>query len=194
MDNAQDLRPLLRQKATRVLGALSGAEREGLLIRCWMSHDARWFNAVSQECGMAVANRLNKQAAREIGRVEAQRIARVLRLPPVRTLDDYLLVQEILIDLLGPDLLHYRLIKVSDTAYRMEVRHCFAYEHALRAGVASEYECGIFARVTGWMEALGISCEINPPLAFCLKAQNQACINTFRCPSVGKVVVPGEPP
>src|SRR3972149_4618032 len=111
MSDQQDLQPALRQKASDILRALSPSEREALLIKCWMSHDARWFMAVAKECGMQVANRLNQIAAHEIGTVEARRIARALRLPPVTTLDDCLLAQELFINLLGPDLLDYRVIK-----------------------------------------------------------------------------------
>ena len=69
----------------------------------------------------------------------------------MQTLDDYLLAQEIFIGFLGPDLLEYRVRKISDTVYESHVEHCFAYDNAQRAGVADEYECGIFARVTGWL-------------------------------------------
>ena len=87
MSNQEDLRPMLRRKAADVWHQLSGSEREALLIKCWMSHDARWFAAAAQECGLEVANRLNQTAAHEIGKVEARRIARALQLPPVTALD-----------------------------------------------------------------------------------------------------------
>lgn len=178
MTSQADLRPALREKANGLLRALSPSEREALLIKCWMSHDARWFMAVAKECGMQVTNRLNQIAAREIGRVEAQRIARALQLPQVTTLDDYLLAQELFISLLGPDLLGYRVIKVDDRAYQVHVRRCFAHENAVRAGIADDFECGVLARVTGWLDALGLNYELSPPLGRCLRAQGQECIYT----------------
>lgn len=179
--NGADDRPEAesRRKANDVLRGLSPSDREALLIKCWMSHDARWFMAVAREFGMEVANRLNQTAAHEVGKVEAQRIARALRLPPVTTLDDYLVVQEAFIGLLGPDLLDYRVSKVSDTACQVHVRRCFAFENAARAGVAGEYACGIFARLTGWLEGLGVAYEA-PPLGECLKAQGRECVYTLR--------------
>src|SRR3990170_4611753 len=107
MTDHEDLRARLRQKAQDILGRLSPTEREALLIKNWMSHDARWFMAVAREYGMEVANRLNQTAAHEVGKAEAQRIVRALGLPPPTTLDDYLLAQEVFISLLGPDLLDY---------------------------------------------------------------------------------------
>ncbi len=44
----QDLQPQLRERANGILARLSPEEREALLIKCWMSHDARWFMAVAQ--------------------------------------------------------------------------------------------------------------------------------------------------
>jgi hypothetical protein len=178
MNDQENLQPKLRQEAINILHRLPPAEREALLIKCWMSHDARWFMAVTKEYGMQVTNRLNQIASHELGKVEASRLVRALGLPPVQTLDEYLLAQEIFIGFLGPDLLEYRVRKIGDTEYETHVEHCFAYDNAQRAGVADEYECGIFARVTGWLEALGFEYEMNPCLGKCLKSQGQECVYT----------------
>jgi hypothetical protein len=179
MSPKEDLRPALRQKANGILGKLQPQEREALLVKCWMSHDARWFMAAARECGMEVTNRLNRTAAHEVGKVEAKRIARALGLLQAITLDDYLLAQEIFIGLLGPDLLDYGVGKAGDNACQVHVRRCFAYENAERAGIADHFECGIFARVTGWTDALGLAYEISPPLGRCLKAQGRECVYTI---------------
>ena len=179
MNNQEDLQPGLRQQAIDILSRLAPLEREALLVKCWMSHDARWFMAVAREYGMQVTNRLNRIAAHELGKAEAQRLVRALRLPPATTLDDCLLAQEILIGFLGPDLLDYRVRKVGDNAYQVLVRRCFAHDNAVRAGIADGFECGIFARVTGWLDALGLAYETNPPLGKCLKAQGQECLYTI---------------
>jgi hypothetical protein len=178
MDAGEDLRPALRQPAAGLLGRLSPSDREALLIKNWMSHDARWFMAVAAEFGMQVTNRLNQRAAHEVGTVEARRIVRALGLPPVTTLDDYLLVQEVLIGLLGPDLLDYRVTKAGDNAFRIHVGRCFAHDNAARAGVAGGLACGIFARVTGWLEALGLAYDAEPGLDACLMARGEECIHT----------------
>ena len=175
MTEHDDLTATLRQKANGLLGRLSPSEREALLVQCWMSHDARWFMAVARDFGMEVANRLNQIAAHELGKVEAQRIIRALQLGPLATLDDYLLAQEIFIGLLGPDLLDYRLTKVGDNTFRVEVQRCFAHDNATRAGISDTFECGIFARLTGWLDGLGLAYEVSPPLGKCLKAQGREC-------------------
>ncbi len=179
MNNRENLQPKLRQGANELLRRLSPAEREALIIKCWMSHDARWFMAVVKEYGMEAANRINQAACHEIGKVEAPRVLRALQLPPVETVDDCLLAQELIIGLFGPDLLDYDVIKVNDNTCQVHVKRCFAEENATRAGVADQFECGIFARSSGWLEALGMEYEMTPPLGKCLKAQGRECICTF---------------
>jgi hypothetical protein len=158
---------------------LSAAEREQLLVKCWMSHDARWYMAAAKQFGMEAANRLNQAAVHDAGAAEAQRIVRALKLPAPRTLDEYLTVQRAIIDLLGPDLLDYEVCVLDEHTYRLHVERCFAYENVSRAGVAAEYECGVVARMMGWLDGLGLKYELSPRLGKCLKAEGRECIYTI---------------
>jgi hypothetical protein len=54
-----NLAPRLRRRAEDLLGRLAPMEREALLVKCWMSHDAPWFAAAALAGGMELANRLN---------------------------------------------------------------------------------------------------------------------------------------
>ena len=180
MNNQENLQPKLRQEANELLRRLSPAEREALLVKCWMSHDARWFMAVAREYGMEAANRANQTATHQIGEVEAQRLARALQLPPVKTVEDFMLAGEILIGLFGPDLIDYDIVKTDDDRYQVHVKRCFACDNATRVGVADEFECGVFSRVSGWLEGLGVEYEMTPPLGKCMKARGRECIYTLR--------------
>jgi hypothetical protein len=175
MNEAQDVRPEVGKQAAARLDGLPAAERESLLIRCWMSHDARWFNAVAAAFGLEAANRLNQVAAREIGRVEARRVARALDLPAAADADGYLRAQEAVIGLLGPDLLDYRLERPAADRFDIVVERCFAYDNVVRAGVAAGYDCGVFARIKGWLDALAPGYTLSPELGRCLKAQGLEC-------------------
>jgi hypothetical protein len=172
----EELQPRLRERANDILRRLSPSEREALLVKGWMSHDARWFMAVAKEYGVEAANRLNSVAAHAVGEVEAPRIARALELPAARTIDDWLLTQEILLAFLGPDLADYQLTKVGSNAFQVHVQRCFAYDNAVRAGISDQYECGMLARITGWLDAQSLSYEISPPLGKCLKAAGGECL------------------
>src|SRR4030067_1640423 len=129
MSEQQDLQPRLRARATGVLAVLSQEEREALLIKCWMSHDARWFMAVAQAFGLEAASRLNQVASREEGKVEANRIMGALQIPPSETVDDYLLLQETIIALLGPELLDYQGVTTGDHSFEIPLQRCFSHEN-----------------------------------------------------------------
>ena len=162
-----------------MLGKLSSQQREELLIKCWMSHDARWFAAVAMNHGMPAANRANQAAVREEGKVEARRLARALGLGPVQNTADFLLAQEAMIGLLGPDLLDYNAVQTGDDGWRIEIKRCFAFDNVSRAGVADQYECGILPRVQGWLEGLALPYEMTLALGKCLQAQGQECAYAF---------------
>jgi hypothetical protein len=160
--------------------SLSAAQREQLLIRCWMSHDARWFNAVAREFGMEAANRINQSAVREAARLEAQRVGRALGVVPARDAAACMNAQQALIGLLGPELLDYDARAEDASTYRVTVQRCFAHENVTKAGIAAKYDCGIFARVEGWLEGMGFDQQVDPPLKGCLKAQGKECVHTIR--------------
>ncbi|MDP2676023.1 MAG: DUF6125 family protein [Dehalococcoidia bacterium] len=180
MSEQQDLQPQLRERANGILATLSREEREALLIKCWLSHDARWFMAVAQAFGLEAASRLNQIASHEEGKVEAHRIMRALQIPPSETADDYLLLQETIIGLLGPELLDYQVIPTGDDSFQIRIQRCFAHENVARAGVADSYECGIFSRLTGWLDASGLKYQMTPSLGKCQKAQGQECAYSFK--------------
>lgn len=172
--------PDRRTEAEALLRSLSPAEREALLVSGWMSHDARWFTAAARKCGFETANRLNQAAAHEVGKVEARRIARAVGLPPVTSRESFLLAQEIVIRLMGPDLLEYDVAPVDADGWDVRVRRCFAHDNVVRAGVLDRYECGIFARVTGWLEGFGLAYEMTPGLGGCMKAGGRECVYRIR--------------
>ncbi len=154
---------------------LSGEEREALLIKLWMSHDARWFAASAMELGMETANRLNRTAIHETAKREAPRLVRALRMLPVKNRDDFVAAQEAFIGFLGPDLLDYEMEPVGDDSCDLRVKRCFAFDQVTRVGVAQQYDCGILPRITGWLEGLGLEHELSPAIGPCQMAAGKEC-------------------
>lgn len=174
------MQPHFRRMASEILRQLPAEEKQSLIIKCWMSHDARWFTAVATAFGIDAAIRLNRVAVREEGRAEARWLVRRLQLSAVRTVADYLLIQEVLIGLLGPDLLDYRIAESGEDGFDLGIQRCFAYDNVSRAGIAEQYECGILPRVMGWLEELDVDYELLPTPGKCLKAQGRECVYSFR--------------
>ena len=152
--------------------------REALLVKSWMSHDARWFNAVAAEFGLQAANRLNQKAARDAGKVEALRALGELGLAPVTSAADCRRALDVLVHAFGGlQLLDYEAENDENGGVTVRVHRCFAHENVTRAGIAEQYDCGIFARVQGWLDGLGCRHAIAPQLKGCLKARNAPCIH-----------------
>ncbi len=185
-----NVQPAIRRKARRILRRLPPCERESLIIKCWMSHDARWFMAAATTFGLEAALRLNRTAVREEGRAEARRLVRRLQLPAVQTVSDYLLIQEVIIGLLGPEFLDYTLTESGGDGFDLRIQRCFAFDNVSRAGIAEQYECGILPRVMGWLDELGVDYKLRPEPGKCLKAQGGECSYTVRFAADGAARAP----
>jgi hypothetical protein len=158
---------------------LSFEMEKDLLIKGWMSHDARWFTAVREHFGIEAANRLNQTVCRELGRVEMKRYMKTLTLSPAKDLEEYLTLMEAAFFLYGSGLAEYQIKTLNDQSYEMCLKRCFAYENIVKAGIKDEYECGILARIQGWIDAQGLGHELTPPLGKCMKVLGKECRYTI---------------
>ena len=167
--------PNLKKHAKEMKNRLSSDEREALLIKLWMAHDARWFAAAAMEVGMETTNRLNQAAAHAVGKSEARRLLRAFEMSQVRNRDDFVAAQEAFIGFLGPDLLDYEMEAVGADSCDIKVKRCFAFDQVTKAGVAQQYDCGILPRITGWLEGVGLEYELSPSIGPCLMAAGKDC-------------------
>ncbi len=158
-----------------LLNRLSASEREVLLIKGWMSHDARWYMAVAEHFGIGAANRLNQMVARELGRVEMKRFMKALNLPPPGNMEEYLNLKKAALSMFGRDLVDYEIKILDHQSYEIHLKRCFAHENIVKAGIKDQYECGIFSRLQGWIDALGLEHELAPPLGRCMRASEKEC-------------------
>ena len=154
---------------------LSFEMEKDLLIKGWMSHDARWFMAVTQHFGIDAANRLNQFVCREIGRVEMKRYMKTFDLSRPKDLEEYLTLKKAAFALYGFGLAEYDIRTLDHRSYEMHLKRCFAYENIVRAGIKDQYECGILARIQGWIDAQGIEHELKPPLGKCMMVLGKEC-------------------
>jgi hypothetical protein len=155
--------------------SLSFEMEKDLLIKGWMSHDARWFMAVANHFGMDAANRLNQSVCRELGRVEMKRYMKTLALSPAKDLEEYLTLNRAAFSLYGSGLAEYEIKILDDHSYEVHMKRCFAYENIVKAGIEDRCECGIFARIQGWIDAQGLEHELTPPLGKCMMVFGKEC-------------------
>jgi hypothetical protein len=158
-----------------MLNHLSPETEKDLLIKGWMSHDARWYMAVAEHFGIEAANRLNQMVTRELGRVEMKRLVKALDLSTPKDMEEYVKLVNTAISLYGPDLIEYEIKVVDSQSYEMHLKRCFAHENIVKAGIKDEYECGIFSRLQGWIDALGLEHDLTPALGKCIKVSGKEC-------------------
>jgi hypothetical protein len=162
-----------------MLNTLSFDMQKDLLIKGWMSHDARWFMAVAEHFGMDAANRLNQSVCRELGRVEMKRYMKTLALSPAKNLEEYLTLKKAAFSVYGSGLAEYEIKILDDHSYELHMKRCFAYENIVRAGIEDRCECGVFARLQGWIDAQELEHKLTPPLGKCMKVLGKECCYTI---------------
>ena len=156
-------------------------ELRELLLKCWMTHDGMWFNHCRLELGMAVANRLNKAANRSLAAIEAKRVMKAAGLEAVRSFEDLAALFEAMNQTVVGDFMGFAFsLGPENTLHCAMEGKCFALEGMRKMGVESEYECGIFNRVEGWFDALGLSWEVTPRILGCMLLDQGLCRRTYR--------------
>ncbi|PIV20016.1 MAG: hypothetical protein COS40_14680, partial [Deltaproteobacteria bacterium CG03_land_8_20_14_0_80_45_14] len=138
------------------------------------------FMAVAEHFGIEAANRLNQIVARELGQVEMKRYMKTLALSPAKDMEEYLNLGKAAISLYGSGLAEYEIKILDHQTYEMHLKRCFAYENIVKAGIKDQYECGILARIQGWIDAQGLEHELKPPLGKCMMVLGRECSYTIK--------------
>jgi hypothetical protein len=109
-----------------------------------------------------------------------KRYMKTLDLLPAKDLDAFLALGEAALALYGSGLAEYEIKTLDPQSYEMRLKRCFAYENIVRAEIKDQYECGILARVQGWMDAQGLEHELDPPLGKCMMVSGKGCSYTIK--------------
>lgn len=161
------------------LKELSFSKQKELLIKGWMSHDARWFMAVAERLGVEETNRLNQKVCRELGKVEMKRFMKALGISSPKNIPEHIGINDAAISLYGPDLIEYEIKVLNHRSYEMHIKRCFAHENVVQAGIEDQYQCGILARVQGWIDTQGLKHELTPALGKCMMVLGKDCCYTI---------------
>jgi hypothetical protein len=131
---------------------LSDAERAGLLLDAWWSHDGQWFLKARAALGIEAAMELNEASIESVGRIEMRRLHAALGSPPVAGAADLLpLVVEAhdLVGIPGEGRMD------GDDAFLVHVEECRVWEMTRAGGLeAFAPGCrGSLRRRLGWATA-----------------------------------------
>lgn len=159
---------------------LDKSELRDLLVRNWMTHDAMWFANTAQRIGIEQTNPINRAAVKAMAMVEVRRLTKLLGVGRIRNGDDLrAFILEAFEVLRGP-FMQFRLSFPETDLMRWEISSCFAYEGVSKLGIVDQYECGIFDRLDGWLEALSIRYVAAPPVEGCLQRRDGRCAREYR--------------
>ena len=154
---------------------LSKDEIKDLLNANWMTHDAMWLAGSVKQYGMKQTNVVNKQAVREMARLEARRLQKLLG---VKSIQNFSELKEFILtgfEIIRGSFMKFKLDFLDGHLIQWEVPRCFAYDGVKRLGVIDEYDCGIVDRLLGWLDTIGVDYELQPSFSGCLKHQTGDC-------------------
>ena len=68
----------------------------------------------------------------------------------------------------------------AENTLHWDMPRCFAYDGVQKLGVADQYQCGIFERMEGWAEGLGLTYSVTPQVQGCMMHAEGRCFREFR--------------
>jgi hypothetical protein len=155
--------------------SLTKKELKEILIKNWMSHDAMWFYHCLQECGIEKTNKINKAAVRAMGIIEIRRIQKAVGIDKVETFEDLQSLMEATWSIIKGDFMKLFTSFPSENTLHSGMERCFAYEGIKQIGAIEQYQCGIFERIYGWFDGLGIKYSVSPKVEGCMMHTDGKC-------------------
>ncbi len=155
--------------------SLDKRELKEILIKNWMTHDALWFYNCLQECGIEKTNKINKAAVRAMGAIEIRRIQKATGMEKVETFEDFKSLLEAAWGIVKGDFMKSSFSLSSENVLRGDFESCFAYDGIKQIGAIEQYQCGIFERIYGWFDGLGIKYSVSPQVEGCMMHTDGKC-------------------
>lgn len=170
----------------RELDDISKEELRDLLGKGWLTHDGAWFFNTAAEFGIDAANRLNKAAIKTMAPMEMSRTRRVLGIDH-EGIESFSEIEEFTfkaLHLIMPRSVSSRMHLTSPEfnviRWDWEEGLCFAFRGMQQIGLLDGYECGVIYRLECWLEALGVTFELEPRPTACIMHSTGECSGAFR--------------
>jgi hypothetical protein len=165
------------------LSALTRFSKEALrdlLVSGWMTHDAMWFASSARLCGIEKTNVVNRGAVKAMAEVEARRLQKALAAGPIASFEELRRFLSDAFELVRAPFMNFELTYPEQNLMRWETERCFAHDGVARLGMIDRYECGIFDRLDGWLESLGIEYTATPEVDGCFMHRLGRCVREYR--------------
>lgn len=139
---------------------LTPEQRERLLRDSWISHDGQWVLKTAQEFGFDAASKLNKAAARSLGKIEMKRLMAAMKWGEIKNAEDFKRLLAIACNLYMPEEHKYDIEQLDDNSVLGRVLECYVYKNVSKAGTADYFRCAAKYRFTSWLEGCGLQGEV----------------------------------
>ncbi len=153
---------------------LTQKQREDLLRNGWWYQDYLWFKRALGELGPDAVNKPNTEILFQAAKAEMLRLMRAMK---VREVADEATVRRLVEaagDLYVGDLVPMK-VESGEGWLRFSTDRCFVQAGTKRDGLQDHYVCGPMTRLSGWLEAMGLKWEFDPPIGLCLPNQGRDC-------------------
>ena len=155
--------------------SLNKSELKEILIKNWMTHDAMWFYHCLQECGIEKTNKINKAAVRAMGTIEIKRIQKAVGMAKVETFEDFKLLSDAAWSIARGNFMKFSYGYPAENVLHGGFESCFAYEGIKQIDAIDKYQCGIFERIYGWFDGMGIKYSVSPQVEGCMMHTDGRC-------------------
>ena len=160
--------------------SLNEKEIRELILKSWMTHDGMWFLHCLRKTGIEKTNKINKAASRGLGLIESKRYKKSLGIEEIKTFIELKNFIDRVIEIVKADFMKFSYDFSIENECHFEMHRCFAYEGIKRIGVLDDYICGIYDRIEGWFDGLGIKYEVSPQIDRCLMNEGKKCRRIFK--------------
>lgn len=162
-----------------IMNSVTKEDLKEILGKNWLTHDAMWFAISVQTIGIKKTNLINRKAVRSMARIEAKRLSKLLNVSKINSINELVAFFVNSLELIGGDFFSCDYKIIDENCMNFYTRKCFAFEGVSKLGVISDYECGIFDRIEGWLDFFNISFSKEPNELKCLMHLNGECVKTY---------------
>jgi hypothetical protein len=155
--------------------AINQNQLKDMLLRNWLTHDALWYAEVAAKLGMAEASPMNLRVCRKLGRIEFKRLMNAADALPPKNFTASRELFELGKGVFVPEFIDIQIDYQGNSVQVFRISECFAYNGMKKLGLLSDYECGIFERIEGWFDAMGLRYTRTPDLRRGLKFKGEEC-------------------
>ncbi len=111
--------------------------------------------------------------------IEIKRIQKTLGIDKVETFEDFKLLSDATWDIVKGGFMRSSYSYPAKNILRGNFENCFAYEGITQLGAIEQYQCGIFERIYGWYDGMGIRYSVSPQVEGCMMHTDGRCFREF---------------